>query len=478
MRIKSNFLSEEEKRIIHNDSIEILEKTGIKFPSEKALDLLEKGGAKIDWDRRVAYISEAMVEKALETAPKAFILGARNQKYDFSMPSDFTACNLDGCGTFAIDFETGRKRSATLSDVKNAAKVFDEMDTGMVLWPPVSAADVPRGSESIVAAAASMAVTGKHVQDEIKTLKEIPYLIQILKAILGSEEEIAKRKIYSVTYCTVAPLCHDGEMLEANMELTKYGIPILTYPMPACGTTGPASLYSSVALANAEGLSALVVFQLSNPGTPVIYGSALGTVNVRNGIFLEGTAEGALLTGSMADMARYYGIPNTSAGCLTDAKEPGMQAAIEKVITTLPLVMNGVDVVQGIGLLEGSMTLSLEQIVIDNEIMHHCRRISEGIDISSEKNFLGDIAEVGHGGHFLKQKNTRKAFRSREFYFPELADRNSYDEWISLGRPDMFSNARKKVEKILADEIKYPLEKNVEKEIDEILEEAKAKLAV
>jgi trimethylamine:corrinoid methyltransferase-like protein len=37
-------------------------------------------------------------------------------------------------------------------------------------------------------------------------------------------------------------------------------------------------------------------------------------------------------------------------------------------LTTLPLSLAGADVIQGIGLLESSMTLSLEQILIDAEI--------------------------------------------------------------------------------------------------------------
>jgi len=476
MKLTNSFLSQEERQIIHNDSIKILEEVGVKFPSEKALALLEKGGARIDWDKQIAYISEAMVKKALETAPQSVVLGARNPEYDFKMPSSYSACTLDGCGAFALDFETGKKRGSLLKDNIDAAKVFEEIDLATIYWPPVSGGDLPRESRSLIAATAAMKVCSKHVQDEVKTLAELPYLIGVLKAILGSEEEVKRRKIYSVIYCTIAPLCHDGEFLDANLELTNYEVPIVVYPMPGCGTTGPASLYSSLALGNAEGLSALVVFQLANPGTPIIFGNAQGVVNPRNGNFLEGAAEMGLLTGAAGDMARFYNLPNMSAGCLTDAKELGMQAVIEKVITTLPLVLGGVDAVQGIGLIETSMTLSLEQILIDHEIMHLCKRIKDGVDISPGKKYFEDIKAVGPGGHFLKQKNTRKAFRSDEFYVPELLERNSYDEWLDLGKPNMLQNARQKVEEILASEIKHPLSLNTEKEINEVLEEAKAKL--
>jgi hypothetical protein len=54
-------------------------------------------------------------------------------------------------------------------------------------------------------AATSMIHCSKHIQDEVKDVNEIPYLMGILSAILGDKEAIKNRKIYSVTYCTVAP---------------------------------------------------------------------------------------------------------------------------------------------------------------------------------------------------------------------------------------------------------------------------------
>jgi trimethylamine--corrinoid protein Co-methyltransferase len=371
-----------------------------------------------------------------------------------------------------LDFATGKRRASVLQDVADAARLFEEIDLGYVLWPPISPSDIPYEARSINSTGISFLNTGKHVQDEVKTMKEVPYILEMAKAILGDLESVRERKIYSVTYCTVAPLCHDGEMLEANLELTKYDIPILIYPMPACGTTGPASLYSNIALANAEALSAVVIFQLSSPGTPLIYGSALGVVNVRSGMFLEGAPETMLQMGAMGEMAKFYSLPTTTAGCLTDAKAPGMQSVMEKMLTTLPLVLSGTDVVQGIGLVESSMTLSLEHIIIDGEIANLCKRINDGIDVNVEKNYFDDIKSAGHGGHFLKQKNTRTAFRSEEFYQAELLDRASYEEWVSLGSPDMLSNARKKVEKILASENKNPLPESSQKVIQEIMEEA------
>lgn len=475
MKMNGQVFNQEEQNLVHKKSIDILQNVGISFPDEGVLALLEKNGAQIDWEKQVAKISESMVLQALSTAPKEFTLGARNPEHNFALPSTYSALNLDGTGVYALDPSTGDKRYGILQDISNAAKVFESVPTGKVLWPPIVASDCPAGTRNLMGTATSMIHCSKHIQDEVKDIKEIPYLMGLLSAILGSEETIRDRKIYSVTYCTVAPLMHDRDMMLANMALAKMNVPILVYPMPACGSTGPYSLFSNVAMANAEALSAIVLFQLTNPGTPLIFGTAQGIIHRKTGLFLEGAPETVLQGIAMTEMGKRYGLPTTIAGCLTDAKEPGMQAVLEKVLTTLPLSLAGADVIQGIGLLESSMTLSLEQILIDAEIAGLCQRMRDGIEVSADKDCYEDIAKVGQGGHFLKQPSTRAGFRSNEFYTPSLLDRDSYDEWNDLGSPNMFTEANKQVNSILAAEPAHPLPMDVEKQIREIMEEMRRK---
>lgn len=476
MKMKGRILSEEEIIKIHKDSIRILEEVGVKFPSSMALSLLESRGARIDWERQTAYLSESMVRDALAKAPKQFVMGARNPELDVVLPSTESIFNLDGCGVNTLDFNTGERRPAILQDIADSARVFEELDGCNVYWAPISPTDVPSEAEGIMRTGVAFMNTSKHIMDESKKKEEVPYFIEMCKAIAGSMEEARERKLYSVTYCTVAPLCHDADMLEATMELSKFNAPILVYPMPACGTTGPASLRSNIAQANAEALSSIVIFQIVSPGVPLLYGAALGVVNVRSGMFLEGAVETALQMAAMGEIGKYYGLPTMCAGCLTDAKSLGMQSVMEKVLTTIPLVMSEIDVVQGIGLIESSMTLSLEQMVIDTEIANLCKRMKKGIDVGDDKDFFEDIKAVGPGGHFLKQKNTRAAFRSDQFYHAALCDRDSYDGWVSLGSPDMLDHARARVKTILDGEPKNPMPESTQKLIKEIMEEAKGKL--
>ncbi len=129
----------------------------------------------------------------------------------------------------------------------------------------------------------------------------------------------------------------------------------------------------------------MVLFQMAKPGCPLIYGDASGSANFVTGGFLEGSPEMVLQSAARGQMARLYGLPNEQKGCVTDAKEHGPQQAImEKMTTTLPIILGGADLIQGPGSLETSNMMSLEQIVVDDEIARFCQRIRNGIDISEK----------------------------------------------------------------------------------------------
>jgi len=242
--------------------------------------------------------------------------------------------------------------------------------------------------------------------------------------------------------------------------------------MPACGTTGPSSLYSNVALANAEALSAVVLFQMANPGTPIIYGFAVGNTDFSKAGFLTGSPEMTLMNSALCEMSRYYQLPNTQSACSTDAPDGGSQAILEKVITALPAVMTGPDLIVGIGEIESANLLILEQILVDHEIAMMCKRIKDGIDVSDEKNYFDDVAAVKPSGHFLTTPSTLKSCRSDEFFVPELYERNTHEKWSELGCPDIYSKARKKVKAILDKPQKHPLPDQVIEKFNKLMEHA------
>ena len=469
MRFSGQVLSEEEQIRIHHQSLRILAKVGVRYHSDKALAVLRRHGAEVDGDTKVARIPNEMVEQALATCPKSFVLGARNRALSFPVPSPVPRYGIDGTAAFVVDFETGERRYGTCRDIQDSLRIFQHADLGVLSWAPTCASDAPAHSRALHEFVTMIKYSSKHCQHELHRVEQVPYLVAALKAVAGSEEALKAGKDYSLIYCTIAPLTHDAQMLDAYLELGEFDLPVMLMPMPVNGTTGPASLMSNIAVANAEALSAILIYQLAHPGRPLIYSSATGTLDFRSGGYLAGTAEMGLQSAALAGMGRFYGLPNGAAGCTSDAKIAGPEAVIEKLITTLPPVLAGADIIVGYGEIESDQLLILEQILVDNEIGHLCQRLWEGVDCAPEKDLFAEVAAVGPGGHFLMEHGTRKAARSGEFYLPRLFDRHSYEAWVELGRPTLYSAAREQVRAILEGPLVDPLPDDVTGELDEIL---------
>ncbi len=477
MRLTAQILTEDEQYRVHCMSLRILEDVGIRFHGDRAAQILSSHGIRFDPDTKIAKIPPEFVEQALKTAPKSFILGARNPAYNFALPAPFTRYGLDGTAAFALDFQSGARRYGTSQDIQDALRIFQHMDMGVMAWAPTCAEDIPANHRALYEFISMARLCSKHGEHELHRPEQVPYLEEALVAIMGSEAALRESNAYSLIYCPVAPLTHDGHMLDAYLQLGEVGLPVMVMPMPVNGTTGPASLYSNIALANAEMLSSLVIFQLAHPGRPIIFSNSTAKIDFRSGTYLAGVPEMALQTAALVAMGRYYGFPTSGAGFTSDARQAGPEAVLEKLLTTLPAVLAGADLLIGFGEVESDQLLILEQIVVDNELAHLIQRLSEGVDCAPEKDLFEDISKIGPGGHFLGARSTRQAARSNEFLATQLIDHHAYEAWLELGKPSMYGNARHVVEEILAQPAVDPLPGEVEEKLDRILARAGKELS-
>ena len=477
MRLQAPYLSASEVARVHEESLRILAEVGIRVHGERALPLLADAGAKVDPAAGIARIPRDLVERALATTPRSFVLGARNPSLAYAMPSPASRYAIDGTAAFVRDFDTGERRYGTRADITAAMRVLRACDMAVMAWPPVAASDAPVGSRPLHEFATMLAAYAGHGEHELHRRDQAPFLAAILAAVAGGEAAVRDRHEASLVYCPVAPLVHDGPMLDAYLDLGDLDVPVMVLPMPVPGTTGPASLLGNVALANAEALSSIVAFQVAHPGRPILYGSAVGSMDFRSGAFLAGTPEMGIQSAALTTMGRWYGLPTAAAGCSADAHEPGPEAVIEKLLTMVPTAAAGADVIVGFGEIDGDQTLILEQILVDNELAHLVDRLVAGVDGRSGAELFDDVVEVGPGGNFLVMPATRTAARSGEFFAPSLIGRLGIDAWSGLGKPSMSTRARDRVRAILDGPILDPLPDPVAAEVDRILAEADGALA-
>jgi len=100
--------------------------------------------------------------------------------------------------------------------------------------------------------------------------------------------------------------------------------------------------------------------------------------------------------------------------------------------------------------------------------------VAKGFDVTDETLATDIINKVGPRGLFLAQRHTSE-YLQREHYMPALGDRRSYETWVKDGARDIREMAKAKAKRILETHKPESLEKNVEKELTAIINEASKK---
>jgi len=367
--------------------------------------------------------------EALKHAPPSFTLAARDETLDLPLDGNHVFVGTDGCGVEIIDIKTDEIRRSCLKDVEEIARVADSLDQIAFQWVPVSAQDRPPGTRSLYELKAIWENSTKHVQTEsIYSEKEANAAIEMAATIAGGATELRKRPLLSFMECSISPLAHDGGSLEAALVAASAGLPVGFMTMVSCASTGPATLAGALVVGNAEVVSALALIQLVYPGAPVFYAAAQTSMDLRTGAYTGGGPEDFLFGAASNVLADFYRIPLSMGSFATGAKEPNWQAGIENSLSTVMASLTMSDMLVGVGLLNGSLIWSFEQMIMDCEIFDIVYKMMQGITVDKETLALDTIREVGPRGHYLSQAHTRN--HMRELWVSKLMDRRPYSQWI------------------------------------------------
>jgi trimethylamine--corrinoid protein Co-methyltransferase len=452
---------------VHTRSLDLLESCGIRFHSARAREILHGAGAQIEGD--VVKLPGHLVESALKQAPGSFTLFARDGIHDCHLDGSRTFYSQDGCAALTLDFETGVRRGSRLEDIERMALISDYLDAVDIVSPTVSAQDVPTPAVAVSELRACFVHSGKHVVTEsVTSARDARAQIELAAAVAGGKDRLRERPLFTNFVCTISPLTQDAGGIEAALEFAAAGVPAGIYPMATTGVTSPVTLAGTMAVVNAEVISALALLQIATPGAKVFYSGGPATIDLRTGAYTAASPEAIWLRTMVARMAAFYGLPSIVGAGATSAKLPGAQAAWENTLSFLLPSLAGASVLFGVGLLDGSNLLTPEQIVLDAEIASVVERLLTDVDASEDAFALDLIKELGPGGVYMDQPHTVKQMR-RALSLPPLSDRDSYDEWYHKGQLSRVAVAREKARQILASHRPPPLPGSVTQALDDIV---------
>jgi trimethylamine--corrinoid protein Co-methyltransferase len=459
-------LSDEQSAQFKSATLEILDEVGIHCPSQKALAIYAEHGAQVEIESHIVKLPPDVVLQAMSHAPRFYTMGARSPAHDLKLDGTAMYCATDGCGTEAIDFETRARRSSRKEDVAKMARVTDYLSSIGFYWPIVSAQDHP-ATAPLHEVDASFNNTVKHVQTETVMDETMArYAVEMAKVIAGDEETMRTRPPLSSLVCTIAPLAQDEGGMESALVFAEAGLPVGFMSMANTGSTAPATIAGTIALADAEIVAAMVLIQMAYPGAPTYHSLMTGMMHPRTGAYLGTTWEGELPYAVGVELAHMWGVPTLAGIFGTDGQVPGWEQASESVSSLMLCALCGAETGSGLGLLEGCTLLYPEAVILDTDIYHRVRSSLAGLDTSPEALALEVIKEVGPRGHFLRQRHTRTHLRRRQF--SDLVAQ----PLPGGGYRDPIEVAQEKVEWILANHQPEPLAGLQQAELARILQAA------
>ncbi len=465
--LKLEILTPQQVERIHTATLDVIENTGVRFPSPKALDIWQAHGASVDRETMIVKAPAQLIEQALKNAPPVYSLAARLPEQDLPLDGNHVYVGTDGCGVEVLDLHSGERRRSCLQDVADIARVADCLEEVAFHWVAVSAQDRPAETRGIHELRAIWENSSKHVQTEsIVTEREALAAIEMAAALAGGRQALRQRPLLSIMQCTASPLGQDGGSLEVALVAAQAGLPVGFMTMASCLTTGPATMAGNLVVGNAEVISATALIQLAYPGAPVFYAAAQTASDLRSGAYTGGGPEDYLFGAASNVLADFYDIPLSMGSFATGAKEPNWQAGIENSLSTFMASIVMSDMLLGVGLLHGSRIWSYEQMLMDCEIFDLVRKTIEGIPVNDDTLALDVIRSVGPGGNFLTQKHTRK--HMREIWLPKYMDRRTYNVWEEKG-DGARQWARLQAQEILAQHQPEPLDAKLSAELGKII---------
>lgn len=455
---------------IHLASLEVLRRTGVRVHEAESLALLREAGCTVS-DGNWVRFPPAVVEEALRRAPSRIVLCDRSGAARVFLEGRRSYFGTGSDLPHTLDLETGQRRPSRLSDVQDTARLVDALPHLDFVMSMALPSDVPPRTSDRHSFLAMVENTVKPIVFTAWDEAGLLDLIAMAEAVAGGPQELALKPFLLAYLEPSSPLQHSEVVLRKVLRMAEHHLPFVYAPGPMDGATAPMTPAGALVMANAEVLSGLAIAQLCRPGTPFVWGSGSGPLDMRTAVGAYATPEFMLHCLGMAELAHhYYHLPVWGfAGC-SDAKEPDIQAGIESALWILWAALSGANLIHDVGYLESGLTCSYEMIVLCDETIGFVRRLLQGMDLSAESLALEVIDQVGPGGSFLAHPHTRRHFA--EAWSPRILDHRSYPAWVAAGRPDARQAAREVARRLLTEHRPETLPEAVQETLRQIVAEA------
>jgi trimethylamine--corrinoid protein Co-methyltransferase len=471
MRPSIRFMDDQLITRILDEARELLRTLGVTIHNSEVLTILGDNGAEVDMAAEHAKFTDDLIDKALKTAPSSFqlydVLG--NQTHDFS--GDNVHYTPGSAAINVLDQATGEARRPVTADYIRYAKLVGELKHIAAQSTAFVPDDVAEPISDSYRLFLSLLFCEKPVVTGAFT-KDFDVISDLQLIVRGSPEALKHKPLAVISVCPTAPLKWTAAASQNLLDCARHFIPVEYISMPLPGFMAPVTIVGSVIQHTAETLSGIAISQLSNPGTPMLYGGAPGIFDMRYETTPMGAVETMMIDCAYVEVGKSLNIPTQTYTAMGDSKLMDMQAGFETGMGASLGALSGVNNIAGPGILDFINTFSLEKLVVDNEICGMTFRLLEGIQPREDFPAVPLFEEFLRDKHLIIADHTRKYLRD-EIHLPgPTIDRANRARWQEKGAPTIGERASKVVEKLVLEAEPSRLDDGVQSQLIERMESA------
>lgn len=447
---KLQLLNREQMNEVHQYSIQILEKTGIKVESKTARKIFQKSKA-VKLDDEVVYIQAELINQAIKTSPSSIEVFNKNGNTAFHLgknQGDETFFGTGVTNTFFQNILSGDVETFTRKHMQYSTKLSDllgQYDMVSTLGIP---SDVTADKSDLYSALDMYANTDKPLVLLISEGKNIKDVFELLSFLHG---DISAKPFCIPYFNPITPLVLNKSTTDKMIASIEYRLPIMYSNYSMYGGTSPITEGGSLALLNAELLAGLVFSQLVKEGSEMILGSLPAAFNMMTmGSYYTPTSY--LLNLACAEMMDFYEIPHCGTSGSGNGWGPDLLASGDLWQNHLSSCIGKVGCVPFVGGNFDSMAFSPSNVVLSNHIIGETRKFAKGFTLNDERVNIDEIDQVGHGGNYFTSEQTLASLS-------EIDTTNAI--WPSLNLDLWKSQSMPKAEKFLLDFTKELFDKAI-----------------
>ncbi len=428
---------------------EIICKLGVEIHNPGVLAMLADHGAKVDSANSSACFTEDLIDQALKTVPNSFklfdVLG--NETHDFR--GDSVYFTPGSAAINVLDSQTDELRKPDTADYIRYVKLTSGIEHIASQSTALIPADVHEKISDSYRLYLSLLFGEKPVVTGAFTVESFEIMKDLQLAIRGSERELRAKPLTVFSCCPSAPIKWSDVTSQNLVDCARWSIPVELISMPLSGFMAPVTLVGSLIQQTAENLSGVVISQLVNPGHPILYGGSPAIFDVRFETTPMGAVETMMLDCANSEIGKRLGMPTQGYIALSDAKQLDAQAGLETGIGATLAALSGINSISGPGMLDFESCLSLEKLVLDNEICSMTYRLLRGIEPREDFPAIPIFEELRRERHLLIADHTRRHLHE-EITFPgPVIERANRTRWQRGGRLTLKARAAREVTRLV-----------------------------